>query len=98
MTTTIIYHERIEESRQSETGFRYRHYETVPTREEEISGETESDLFIQFYKLNNRLRYCNGFYYKWKDSEMKTKYAEWLESDDYKKISFELFYGNGVVD
>lgn len=98
MKTTIVYHRRIEKSKVTETGFSYLHYETIPVYEEEISGDTEMDLFIQFYKLNNKLKYCNGCYFKWNDSKWDAKYNQWLNSNEFKKISFELYYGSGVVD
>lgn len=64
----------------------------------EISSDTEIGIFEQFYKKNNELRYCNGSYFKFQDDKWAEKYAEWLNSDDYKKKSFYLYYGNGVVD
>lgn len=65
----------------------------------EIEGETDIELFEQFYKLNNSLRYCNGSYYKFNDLHWQFKYKEWLKSEDYQKKSFNLFYGkNGIVD
>lgn len=67
-------------------------------RQQEIEASTEIEIFEQFYKLNNRLRYCNGSYYKFQDREWQAKYNTWLQSPDYKKKSFDLFYGNGVVD
>lgn len=67
-------------------------------RQEEINAINNIDVFEQFYKLNNRLRYCNGAYYKFQDEEWEKKYNEWLKSDDYKNKSFQLYYGNGVVD
>ena len=67
-------------------------------REEELSAETLTELHIKFYKLNNSLRYCNGSYYKFKDDKAKTKYKDWLNSDEYEKISFQLYYGGGIVD
>jgi hypothetical protein len=63
-----------------------------------IEAEDEISIFEQFYKLNNSLRYCNGSYYKFKSDEWQTKYDNWLKSDDYKKKSFDLYYGNGIVD
>lgn len=67
-------------------------------RQEEINGINNIDIFEQFYKKNNRLRYCNGSYYKFQDKEWEQKYSEWLKSDDYKEKSFQLYYGGGVVD
>lgn len=63
-----------------------------------ITARNDIDAFEQFYKLNNSLRYCNGSYYKFHDNELSNKYQEWLHSDDYKQKSFNLYYGNGVVD
>ena len=67
-------------------------------RTESIESDNEIDIFESFYKKNNRLRYCNGSYFKFVSSEWDQKYKDWLNSDDYKKKSFNLFYGNGVVD
>ena len=67
--------------------------------QKDINVSDDIDCFEQFYKLNNSLRYCNGSYYKFVDKEWENKYLEWLKSEDYKKKSFNLFYGeNGIVD
>jgi hypothetical protein len=66
--------------------------------EETLTANSEIEMFEEFYKKNNRLRYCNGSYFKFKDDEWSNKYSEWLKSDDYKKKSFNLYYGGGVVD
>jgi len=83
----------------TETGFRFLDTSSVITNTKDIEDTTEIGLFEQFYKLNNSLRYCNGSHYKFQDKQWEQKYHEWLKSDDYKKKSFNLFYGNnGVVD
>lgn len=64
----------------------------------EIEADTEIEIFEAFYKKNNSLRYCNGSHYTFVSDEWKNKYNDWLKSDDYKSKSFNLFYGNGVVD
>ena len=64
----------------------------------DIEANNNIELFEQFYRLNNRLRYCNGSYYKFQDKLLEELYRVWLKSDDYKKKSFDLFYGNGTVD
>lgn len=72
---------------------------SVIVNTKEIEGENDISIFEQFYKLNNRLRYCNGSYFKFQDNVWEQKYIDWLNSDDYKKKSFNLFYGeNGIVD
>jgi hypothetical protein len=72
--------------------------ERVFTQTKDIEDVTEIGLFEQFEKLNNRLRYCNGSYYKFQDKQLELNYKEWLRSDDYKAKSFNLYYGNGIVD
>jgi hypothetical protein len=67
-------------------------------KQEEIEGNNDIEIFENFYKKNNSLRYCNGSYYKFNCDKWIIKYNEWLKSDDYKKKSFNLYYGNGVVD
>jgi hypothetical protein len=71
---------------------------SVIVKTKDITGNYDIGLFEQFYKLNNSLRYRNGSYYKFQDKEWQDKYNQWLKSDDYKKKSFNLYYGNGVVD
>ncbi len=86
------------ESVVTESGFRYLNTRSVVKKKETIEAADEIALFELFYKKNNQLRYCNGTYYTFVDKVQEAKYREWLQSDDFKKKSFNLFYGNGVVD
>jgi hypothetical protein len=95
---TLDYWDPRNETVVTETGFRYLDTHSIIKSTKNIEDETEIGLFEQFYKLNNRLRYCNGSYYKFQDQQWEQKYKEWLKSDDYKNKSFNLYYGNGVVD
>tara|TARA_R100000654_G_C2686835_1_gene127980 strand:+ start:1850 stop:2080 length:231 start_codon:yes stop_codon:yes gene_type:complete len=58
---------------------------------------TKEEIFKKFDAENNRLRYCNGSYYKFEDKNLQQEYFDW-----YKSLSegtkFKMFYGNGVVD
>ena len=72
--------------------------ESVIQYEKQIVGDNYNEVFETFYKMNNQLRYCNGSYYQFKDVNLQNQYKLWLNSDSYTKKSFELFYGNGVVD
>ncbi len=63
-----------------------------------ITATNDIDAFEQFYKLNNSLKHCNGSYYKFHSNELANKYQEWLQSENYRQKSFNLYYGNGVVD
>lgn len=86
------------ESVVTESGFRYLDTRSVIKSTKEISDDTEIGILVQFFKLNQSLRYCNGSYYTFQDNTWENKYQEWLKSDEYKKNSFELYYGNGIVD
>ena len=46
-------------------------------REETLSAVSEDNLFEQFYKKNNQLKYCNGCYYEFKDKSIEVKYKKW---------------------
>jgi hypothetical protein len=96
--TTLDYWNPRNESVVTESGFRFLDTSSVITNTKDIEDTTEIGLFEQFYKLNNSLRYCNGSYYKFQDNQWEQKYQDWLKSPDYKAKSFNLFYGNGVVD
>ena len=65
---------------------------------ESFEDDNDIAIFEKFYKMNNSLKYCNGSYYKFNDIEWQDKYNDWLKTDDYKSKSFNLYYGNGVVD
>lgn len=88
MKTTLDYWDKID----------YRSVFSEIKRQEELEASDDIEMFEKFYKLNNSLRYCNGSYYKFQDNQWEEKYQAWLKSDDYKKKSFELYYGNGIVD
>ena len=65
-------------------------------RTKEFLGETDQ-VFEEFYKLNNSLRYCNGSYWKFEEQEKEQEYSKWRKSLSRER-SFNLYYGNGVVD
>lgn len=73
-------------------------WESEIKKQETIEADDDIAIFEKFYKMNNSLRYCNGSYYKFNDKQWQDKYNEWLKTDDYKSKSFNLYYGNGVVD
>jgi hypothetical protein len=73
-------------------------WESEIKNQKTIEANDDIAIFEKFYKMNNSLRYCNGSYYKFNDKQWQDKYNEWLKTDDYKSKSFNLYYGNGVVD
>lgn len=67
------------------------------SRSEEVEFASEDMLFEELFKRNNSLRYCSGSYWKFQDKENENKYYIWLKGLS-KERSFNLFYGNGIVD
>ena len=62
-----------------------------------ISEGTEEDIFKEFYAKNNSLRYCNGSHYEFQDADLKHRYDAWYKSLS-KATTFNMYYGNGIVD
>ncbi len=62
-----------------------------------IEGKTLEDVFVKFYKANNHLRYCNGSYYQFVEKNDEEQYRSWLNVLP-RSYSFDLYYGNGIVD
>jgi len=74
------------------------YYSTKPVRDDvQIWEGTEEEIFKRFDKANNRLRYCNGSFYKFALNEINDRYIAWYKSLS-EATKFEMFYGNGVVD
>jgi hypothetical protein len=98
MEVTLNYFSPANKSVVTESGFRYLDTKPEYKRSEMLHAENDIDLFEQFYKKNNQLRYCNGHYYEFANPQDTLRYREWLQSDDYKAKSFNLYYGGGIVD
>ena len=62
-----------------------------------FEGNTLESVFVKFYKANNHLRYCNGSYYQFVDKNDEVMYRKWLDVLPHS-YSFDLYYGNGIVD
>ena len=80
----------------TETGFRYLDTKSIITKEVTIKGSKE-EIFKEFDKRNNSLRYCNGSHYTFKDKTLQEEYIVWYKSLS-ESTRFDMFYGNGVVD
>lgn len=68
-----------------------------PTGEKFIYDGTMDEVFERFYKANRTYRYCNGTYYKFTDKNVEHKYDLWNKSMSHSR-SFDLYYGDGIVD
>jgi hypothetical protein len=98
MEAILIYFAPSNKSVVTESGFRYLDTKPEFKRTETLVAENDIDLFEQFYKKNNQLRYCNGHYYEFANPQDTLRYKEWLQSDDFKDKHFNLYYGGGIVD
>jgi hypothetical protein len=85
-------------TKEGKNGFRYLDVTSIIKRTTEIEYSDNIDLFEKFYKMNNRLKYCNGSHFTFQDKSIEAEYYLWLQSNDYKKKSFSLYYGNSTVD
>lgn len=80
-------------------GISYHHVfpEKVVTEEKIERTGTMDEVFVNHYKANNSLRYCNGDSYEFQDKEIQEMYSLWLKMMPEGR-SFALYYGNGIVD
>lgn len=62
-----------------------------------ITVTSLDELFIHLYKLNNRYKYCNGHSFHFENEGLQNQYYQWLKILPDNR-SFELYYGNSVVD
>jgi len=62
-----------------------------------IEKDTKEELFKSFYGMNNALRYCNGWYYKFKNPKDESEYNKWYNNLS-RATRFDMYYGNGTVD
>ena len=98
MEVTLNYFAPANKSVVTESGFRYQDTKPEFKHTEKLVAENDIDLFEQFYKKNNQLRYCNGHYYEFANPQDTLRYKQWLQSDDFKGKHFNLYYGGGIVD
>jgi hypothetical protein len=96
MKAILNYWNSRRETIRTKSGYLYETMKSVITKEVEIHG-SEEEIFRQFDKLNNSLKYCNGSYYEFKDESLQSKYMTWYKSLS-KTEQMNLYYGNGVVD
>lgn len=64
---------------------------------ESLEEGTLDSIFEKVERSNNRLRYCNGSFFKFKDDTDEHLFYLWGLSISRQR-SFDLYYGNGIVD
>ena len=92
----VEYWEPRNETVVTDSGFRFLDTLSIIKRVVVWEGSKEV-IFKKFYAENNSLRYCNGSHYKFKEAEIQQEYITWYKSLS-KAVTFNMFYGNGVVD
>ena len=62
-------------------------------------GETGTfdEIFERVERANNRLRYCNGSYFRYADDDVASLERLWQKTI-YESRSFAMYYGGGIVD
>lgn len=80
----------------TEDGFSYLSSKSCINRFETFKG-TKEEIFKRFEKENNRLKYCNGSFYKFVNNKLYKEFRNWYDSLSKSK-QFDMYYGNGVVD
>ena len=100
MEVIIEYWDKLRETITNEVGFCYENQDSTVTDTEKhmiLTEEQKIELFKDFDKRNNKLRYCNGTYWKFKDDNMQEEYLKWYRELP-ETIKHDMFYGKGVVD
>jgi hypothetical protein len=70
---------------------------TIKTTHEHEHQGTLDSLFEKFYNMNRTYRYCNGDWFEFKDEGLRHDYSVWLDLISHQR-SFDLYYGDGIVD
>ena len=55
---------------------------------------TDDEIFERFYKENNRLKYCNGSYFKFGNPEHDKQYREWINV--HFNVEFYMKHGGDM--
>lgn len=76
--------------------YNYSGDEKYNTYLEYLRAETEQGILDIFYKKNRRADASH--YSEFVDNKWQLKYDSWLNSEDYNKRSFNLYYENSIVD
>ena len=57
-------------------------------------SDNKSEAFLQAYKFERSLRYCNGYHVKFDDATLDNEYLDWKRDN----VDINLFYGGLVYD
>jgi hypothetical protein len=57
----------------------------------DIVKETKKECFDEFFRLNNRLKYCNDHYYLFIHQSDRDYYKEWNTIDNYSRCGGDMW-------
>lgn len=57
----------------------------------DIVKETQQECLEEFFKLNNRLKYCNGHFYSLIHQEDRDAYSKWLNILNYSRCGGDMW-------
>jgi len=56
-----------------------------------IEKETQKECFDEFFRLDNSLKYCNGFGYSLVHQADKDAYKKWFSIDNYARCGGDMW-------
>jgi hypothetical protein len=56
-----------------------------------IEKETKAECFDEFFKLNDRLKYCNGYGYILLEQEDIDDYKKWFSIENYVRCGGDMW-------
>ena len=56
-----------------------------------IEKETQQECLEEFFKLNNRLKYCNGHGYSLIHQMDRNAYSKWFSIDNYSRCGGDMW-------
>ncbi len=80
----------------TDTGYTYLDRKSEQSSVQVWSG-TKEEIFKKFEKERNKLRYCNGHYYKFRDKNLEREQSEWYKNLP-EHVRFNMYYSTGVVE
>jgi hypothetical protein len=57
----------------------------------DIQGENQQECFDKFFRLNNSLKYCNGYGYSLIHKADKDAYKEWFTIGNYARCGGDMW-------
>lgn len=89
--------EEVLENLHTETEIEAGYYNDYKLKETVTRKGTLDSIFENYDRDNNRLRYCNGSYYKFVDSHYRDLFYIWRDMNDYMR-NFNNYYLGSIVD